>query len=99
MLGVWPDAYRVRSSWAGQRSCLALQGGLRRAECGEPAVFLIGGEAGVGKSRLVAELAARGRDAGARVLTGHCVALGEGAVPLLPVTEALLQLAEADDDA
>jgi len=38
-----------------------LDAALSRAAAGEPAVVLVAGEAGVGKSRLVAELAARAR--------------------------------------
>ena len=43
---------------------------------GEAAAIVVGGEAGVGKSRLVQELAAHARAAGARVLVGGCVELG-----------------------
>ena len=41
-----------------------------RAANGEPAVVLVGGEAGVGKTRLVAELAARCATDGTRVHVG-----------------------------
>src|SRR5215208_3287864 len=41
-----------------------------RAADGEPAVVLVGGEAGVGKTRLVAELTARCASEGTRVLVG-----------------------------
>jgi ABC-type uncharacterized transport system ATPase subunit len=39
----------------------------------EPAVVLVGGEAGVGKTRLVAELTSRCAADGTRVLVGGCV--------------------------
>lgn len=59
-----------------------------QARTGSGRIALIGGEAGVGKSRLVAELAGLTGDDAAHVLVGH----GEQAalVPYQPVTEALL---------
>jgi DNA-binding CsgD family transcriptional regulator/tetratricopeptide (TPR) repeat protein len=66
---------------------------MRRVECGEPAVALIGGEAGVGKTRLVGELAALGSAAGFCVLTGQCIELGAEGLPLAPLVDALRSLA------
>jgi predicted ATPase len=57
-----------------------------------PALVLLGGEAGVGKTRLVTELTARCAADGARVLAGGCLPLGEGALPYAPVVEALRTL-------
>jgi DNA-binding CsgD family transcriptional regulator len=57
-----------------------------------PSVVLIGGEAGVGKSRLMAEFTARSRAAGARVLTGGCVELGTDGLPFAPFTAVLREL-------
>jgi DNA-binding CsgD family transcriptional regulator/tetratricopeptide (TPR) repeat protein len=54
-----------------------------------PSVVLIGGEAGVGKSRLVREFAARAQAAGARVLAGGCVELGTDGLPFAPFTAML----------
>src|SRR3954464_7859569 len=45
----------------------ALAAALERAAAGEAATVLIGGEAGIGKSRLVGELVARAASRGARV--------------------------------
>jgi len=56
-----------------------------RAADGEPAVVLVGGEAGVGKTRLVAELRARCAADGMRVLYGGCVPLGGEALPYAPI--------------
>jgi DNA-binding CsgD family transcriptional regulator/tetratricopeptide (TPR) repeat protein len=72
----------------------ALEDGLERAAAGEPGAFLIGGEAGVGKTRLVSEFGGRAEAAGARVTTGGCVELSGGVVPLLPVVEALRHVSE-----
>ena len=66
---------------------------LRQAEGGDPAVVLIGGEAGVGKTRLVGELAALGSAAGFCVLTGQCIELGAEGLPLAPLVDALRALA------
>jgi predicted ATPase len=62
-----------------------------RAADGEPAVVLVGGEAGIGKTRLVAELTARAAD-GTRVLAGGCVPVGDGILPYAPIVEALRAL-------
>jgi len=55
-------------------------------------VVLIGGEAGVGKSRLMAEFTARSRAAGVRVLTGGCIELGTDGLPFAPFTAVLREL-------
>jgi DNA-binding CsgD family transcriptional regulator/tetratricopeptide (TPR) repeat protein len=67
------------------------------AVAGEPAVVLVGGEAGVGKTRLVEEAAERARASGARVLTGSCVELGGEGLPLSPVVDALRTLTRVMD--
>lgn len=56
---------------------------------GEPGFVLIGGESGVGKSRLMDELAARAGAGGARVITGDCVDLGDAELPYAPLVGAL----------
>jgi DNA-binding CsgD family transcriptional regulator/tetratricopeptide (TPR) repeat protein len=66
---------------------------LERTRDGEPAIALVGGEAGVGKSRLVGELAGAASAAGFRVLTGQCIELGEEGLPLAPLVDALRSLA------
>jgi DNA-binding CsgD family transcriptional regulator/tetratricopeptide (TPR) repeat protein len=64
----------------------------RRAADGEPAVVLVGGEAGVGKTRLLAELTTRITTHGTRILSGGCVPIHEGALAYGPVVEALRTL-------
>jgi DNA-binding CsgD family transcriptional regulator/tetratricopeptide (TPR) repeat protein len=54
---------------------------------------LLGGDAGAGKSRLIAELGSHVTVDGWRVLVGHCVDLGDGSPPYLPFSEALGRLA------
>jgi DNA-binding CsgD family transcriptional regulator len=68
---------------------------LDRAGVGEPGFALIGGEAGVGKTRLVGELAKRAAEAGFLVLTGQCVELGAEGLPLAPLVDVLRTMARA----
>src|SRR5512147_1712494 len=64
-----------------------------RAAAGMASTILIGGDAGIGKTRLVTELAAHASAAGALVLEGGCVALGDGGgLPFAPIVEALRRL-------
>jgi DNA-binding CsgD family transcriptional regulator/tetratricopeptide (TPR) repeat protein len=63
-----------------------------RAARGEGAVVLVGGEAGVGKTRLVGEAAAHARRHGARVLVGQCLDLEEGGLPYAPLVDMLRAL-------
>ena len=71
----------------------ALTGALERAATGEFGAILIAGEAGVGKTRLVAELERHAATADARVLAGDCIELAEGVLPFAPLTAALRPLA------
>lgn len=66
---------------------------LERARGGEARAVLIGGDAGVGKTRALDELSGRAAAAGMTVLTGHCVDLGDVGLPYLPFTEILGALA------
>src|SRR3954470_1230416 len=59
-----------------------------RALGGNGALLLIGGEAGIGKSRLGEALAAQARDSGAQVLVGRCWEAG-GAPAYWPWVQAL----------
>lgn len=54
---------------------------------------LLGGDAGVGKSRLITELATQAKAAQWRVLVGHCLDFGESALSYLAFSEALGRLA------
>ena len=84
-------AHRVSSPiFAGRATELAeLVAAFERAADGAPGVVLVGGEAGIGKSRLLAELTAHLAGAGALVLHGQCAVLEDAAIPLLPVVDAL----------
>ena len=59
------------------------------------AALLVVGEAGIGKSRLVAAAVADAAGAGVTVLTGWCLPLS-GGLPYLPVVDVLCGLADVD---
>ncbi|PSM45442.1 LuxR family transcriptional regulator [Streptomyces dioscori] len=66
---------------------------LDRARVGEARAVLVAGDAGVGKTRMLAEAAGQAAAAGTTVVTGHCVDLGDVGLPYLPFTEILGVLA------
>jgi hypothetical protein len=70
----------------------ALDAAFSRVRQGGPSAVLLGGEAGVGKSRLVGEFGALAGAAGARVLTGGCLELGTDGLPFAPFTAVLRDL-------
>lgn len=86
--------------FVGRARELALLGDLlERAVGGEVQLALIGGDAGVGKTRLTAQLAAAATARGMRVLVGGCVPLGDEGLPFAPVIDALRGLASQLDAA
>ncbi|MGH3447829.1 MAG: ATP-binding protein, partial [Nocardioidaceae bacterium] len=62
-----------------------------QAERGEAGLVLVSGEAGVGKSRLLSELAAHARSGGALTATTRCFG-SSGGVPLAPVADWIRRL-------
>ncbi|MET9494898.1 AAA family ATPase [Streptomyces sp. NPDC006552] len=72
---------------------------LARAVDGVPQALLLGGEAGVGKTRLVEEFAAAACRQGAVVVTGGCVEIGADGLPFAPFSSALRALRRALPDA
>ena len=54
---------------------------------------IVGGDAGVGKTRLLSELVGQARADDDWVLVGHCLHFGGDAVPYLPISEAFGRLA------
>ncbi|MBN1094977.1 AAA family ATPase [Blastococcus sp. TML/C7B] len=66
---------------------------LDRAATGRSGAVLLSGDAGVGKTRLLDELTARAEQRGFRVLTGHCVDLGDVGLPYLPFVDLLRPVA------
>ncbi|MFF1547580.1 AAA family ATPase [Streptomyces sp. NPDC058291] len=72
-----------------------LDDALSRAAAGEPQALLIGGEAGVGKTRLVEEFATAAGRRGAVVALGGCVEIGADGLPFAPFSTALRALRRA----
>ena len=70
----------------------ALEAAFVSVRQGGPSAVLLGGEAGVGKSRLVSDFGRTAASAGARVLTGGCLELGTDGLPFAPFTAVLRDL-------
>jgi predicted ATPase len=66
-----------------------LENGLEAIHEGRAATFVLAGEAGVGKTRLIEEFLARAEASGAVGLVGGCLDLEEGRLPFGPFIEAL----------
>ncbi|MET3564623.1 DNA-binding CsgD family transcriptional regulator [Leifsonia sp. 563] len=70
---------------------VALRDALRDAQEGEPQAVVIGGEAGIGKTRLLEEFLSA-QESTATVLLGRCVDLGDDAAPYAPFAAVLRRL-------
>jgi tetratricopeptide (TPR) repeat protein len=85
---------RPRSSLVGRdREIAELHAALAEAVSGHGSLFLISGQAGIGKTRLARELEAIAQAEGMEVLAGHCSEHDE-AIPYLPFVEILESLVE-----
>ncbi len=79
--------------FVGRRDELAaLEAAVARAREGIGSAVLVAAQAGMGKSRLISELEVRAGAAGATVLVGECVPVGEGELPYAPIVGALRSL-------
>jgi DNA-binding SARP family transcriptional activator len=79
---------RAGGAFVGRDAPLArLAGALDRARAGERRLVLVGGEPGIGKTRLMAELCARAHADGATIRFGRC--FEEAIAPYQPFVEAL----------
>lgn len=89
----------IPSAFVGRKAELAaLLTGLDDAIAGRGRLFLIGGEPGIGKSRLADELAAQAKACGIRALWGRCWEAG-GAPAYWPWVQSLRsQLRDCDKD-
>ncbi|WJK41292.1 AAA family ATPase [Solwaraspora sp. WMMA2056] len=75
--------------FVGRRDQLrVLHESLRRVERGDTAAVFVMGESGIGKTRLLSAASDRLRTAGALVLTGACLDIGDSS-PLHPLRQAL----------
>ncbi|WNM37450.1 AAA family ATPase [Micromonospora halotolerans] len=82
-----------------QSELTGLREALGRARAGDPATVLVGGEAGVGKTRLLEEFGAHATATGARLLIGQCLELGEAGLPFAPFAAALRDVLRHDGPA
>jgi predicted ATPase len=81
------------------RELASLDDAIQRATDGRPSVVLVAGEAGIGKSALLAASLARAADAGVRTLSGHCLDRGAGGYPYAPFVEIFRSLIVATEAA
>ena len=65
---------------------------LSRATAGEVAILVMGGDAGIGKTRMLDEWSRRASDTGVRMLIGSCLDMGAASLPYAPVVDALRRL-------
>ena len=92
MLGIVSSA-SVSPVFVGRSAELArLLTAMDRADEGTPGVVLIGGEAGVGKTRLLQEFLDRAEARGAVTTVGGCLELGAESLPFAPISAALRTL-------
>ena len=71
-----------------------LRAALQRAAAGQPAIVVVAGEAGVGKTRLMTELLGQAGEFGAVALNGGCLDIGDGVLAYAPMVEALRPLVD-----
>jgi DNA-binding SARP family transcriptional activator/DNA-binding GntR family transcriptional regulator len=92
-----PSPPRARDAAAGgfvgrAGELVRLAAALGEASAGAGTTVFVVGSAGLGKTRLTAELADRARSSGSTVLSGRCIQLVGTGVPYLPLVDALRPL-------
>nr|MDT0658919.1 AAA family ATPase [Micromonospora sp. DSM 115978] len=94
------DSVTVRATsnvLVGRQSDLAaLRETFKRVRGDEPAAVLLGGEAGVGKTRLIEEFGRLVAADGGQLLIGQCLELGEQGLPFAPFAAALREILRRD---
>jgi DNA-binding CsgD family transcriptional regulator/tetratricopeptide (TPR) repeat protein len=87
-----------RGAMVGRDAELAhLERALEAVVGGHGRTIVVGGEAGIGKTKLVETFADRARQRGVTVLRGDCLPTGPGTVPYAPFIEAIRRLIRAAD--
>ncbi|MFP5019758.1 helix-turn-helix transcriptional regulator [Pseudonocardia phyllosphaerae] len=76
----------------------ALRADLEAARSGRAGAVLLAGDAGIGKSRLAAELAGVAEASGFRVVVGRCLDTGSAPLPYLPISEVVGELVATDPE-
>jgi DNA-binding CsgD family transcriptional regulator/tetratricopeptide (TPR) repeat protein len=92
-----PGASRTAGLLGREREQAELYDALSLALTGEPQVVVVAGDAGVGKTTLVADLARRAPELGFTVAVGHCLDI-EAGISFAPVLEALARLLQGVGD-
>jgi DNA-binding CsgD family transcriptional regulator/tetratricopeptide (TPR) repeat protein len=72
---------------------IELEDALESAAGEEPSLFVVGGDSGIGKTRLVGALRDRAEAAGAATMSGECLDLADAELPYAPLVAALRPLA------
>src|SRR4249919_3662383 len=80
-----------------ERDVAELDDALALSAQGTPQIVLVGGDAGIGKTTLVADLARRSAERGFTVATGHGLDI-EAGISFAPVVEAVRSLLGGFDD-
>ena len=80
-----------------EREQAELDDALSAASKGDHQVVVVAGDAGAGKTTLVADVARRAEELGFTVAVGHCLDIGAGHL-VRPVVEAVHTLVDAVDD-
>lgn len=94
IMGAMPADRTAASPLMGRRAELAsLRAWVGIDRPSDVRAVLLGGDAGVGKTRVLSELLAVAEDAGWRTLVGHCLDLADSALPYLPFSELVGRLA------
>jgi DNA-binding CsgD family transcriptional regulator/tetratricopeptide (TPR) repeat protein len=75
-----------------RKEMLAIEAALARTRGGRGSLVFVGGEAGIGKSRLISEVAGRAEREAMAVVVGECLPLCDGELPYAPVVGALRSL-------
>ncbi|MGY6499890.1 MAG: helix-turn-helix transcriptional regulator [Acidimicrobiales bacterium] len=89
-----------RSPFVGREPDLAVATEmLDEAASGVAGMLLLGGDAGMGKTRILEEIDARATAGGFTVLAGRCIDLGEVSLPFAPIADAVRGLRRAQADA
>lgn len=105
LAGGWGDTSTVASRLTSKafigrsRELAELEEAASEAASGRPRVVLLGGDSGVGKTRLVGELETRLAARDMLVLRGETIEQGDDELPYAPLTGALRSLVRAGDPA
>jgi DNA-binding CsgD family transcriptional regulator len=91
-----PNPYSTAEFVGREDELATIERAVAAARQGAPAVLLVGGEAGIGKSTLVTQGARR---ADAKLIVGRCLPMGGELIPLAPLAELLRNVRRTDPSA